>query len=83
MFDLTVPDEHNFVANDLIVHNSIEQDADVVMFIYREAYYNKQTDRENITDLLIKKHRNGPTGDIELYFHPEQRRFSNLERYHG
>jgi len=68
---------------DLRDSGSIEQDADVVMFIYREAYYNKQTERENITDLLIKKHRNGPTGDIELYFHPEQRRFSNLERFHG
>ncbi|MDF2460858.1 MAG: dnaC1 [Candidatus Saccharibacteria bacterium] len=68
---------------DLRDSGSIEQDADVVMFIYREAYYNKQTDRENITDILIKKHRNGPIGDVELYFHPEQRRFSNLDRFHG
>jgi replicative DNA helicase len=68
---------------DLRDSGSIEQDADVVMFIYREAYYNKQTDRENITDILIKKHRNGPVGDIELYFHPEQRRFTNLDRFHG
>jgi replicative DNA helicase len=83
VFDLTVPGPHNFVASDIIVHNSIEQDADVVMFIYREAYYNKQTERDNITDILIKKHRNGPVGDIELYFHPEQRRFTNLDRFHG
>jgi replicative DNA helicase len=82
-FDLTVPGPHNFIASDIFVHNSIEQDADVVMFIYREAYYNKQTDRENITDILIKKHRNGPIGDVELYFHPEQRRFTNLDRFHG
>jgi replicative DNA helicase len=68
---------------DLRDSGSIEQDADVVMFIYREAYYNKQTDRDNITDILIRKHRNGPVGDIELYFHPEQRRFSDLERFHG
>jgi replicative DNA helicase len=68
---------------DLRDSGSIEQDADVVMFIYREAYYNKQTDRENITDILIKKHRNGPTGDVELYFHPEQRRFTNLDRFRG
>jgi len=68
---------------DLRDSGSIEQDADVVMFIYREAYYNKQTDRENITDILIKKHRNGPIGDVELYFHPEQRRFTNLERFRG
>jgi replicative DNA helicase len=68
---------------DLRDSGSIEQDADVVMFIYRESYYNKQTERENITDILIKKHRNGPVGDIELYFHPEQRRFTNLDRFHG
>lgn len=68
---------------DLRDSGSIEQDADVVMFIYREFYYNKQTDREHITDILIRKHRNGPVGDIELYFHPEQRRFTNLERFHG
>jgi replicative DNA helicase len=47
---------------DLRDSGSIEQDADVVMFIYREAYYNKQTDRDNITDILIRKHRNGPVG---------------------
>ena len=68
---------------DLRDSGSIEQDADVVMFIYRESYYNKQTDRENITDILVKKHRNGPVGDIELYFHPEQRRFTNLDRFRG
>jgi replicative DNA helicase len=68
---------------DLRDSGSIEQDADVVMFIYREAYYNKQTERANITDILIKKHRNGPVGDVELYFHPEQRRFSNLDHFRG
>jgi replicative DNA helicase len=68
---------------DLRDSGSIEQDADVVMFIYREAYYNKQTDRDNITDILVRKHRNGPVGDVELYFHPEQRRFTDLERFHG
>jgi replicative DNA helicase len=69
--------------SDLRDSGSIEQDADVVMFIYREAYYNKQTDRDNITDILVRKHRNGPVGDVELYFHPEQRRFTNLDRFHG
>ena len=80
VFDLTVPGPHNFVADDMIVHNSIEQDADVVAFIYRPWYYDKQAD-ENTTEILIKKHRNGPTGDVELYFHPEQRRFTDLERF--
>lgn len=65
---------------DLRESGSIEQDADLVMFIYREAYYNPETDRENITDLIIAKHRNGPTGKIELYFHPERLRFMSLDR---
>jgi replicative DNA helicase len=66
---------------DLRDSGSIEQDADVVMFIYREAYYNKETERENITDIMIKKHRNGPIADIELYFHPDQRRFTDVDRF--
>ncbi|MEP6710684.1 MAG: replicative DNA helicase [Candidatus Saccharibacteria bacterium] len=65
---------------DLRESGSIEQDADIVMFIYREAYYNPDTDRENVTDLIIAKHRNGPTGKIELYFHPERLRFMSLDK---
>jgi replicative DNA helicase len=68
--------------SDLRESGSIEQDADIVMFIYREAYYNPETERENITDLIISKHRNGPTGKIELYFHPERLRFMSLDRKH-
>ena len=68
--------------SDLRESGSIEQDADIVMFIYREAYYNPDTDRENITDLIIAKHRNGPTGKVELYFHPERLRFMSLDRKH-
>lgn len=67
---------------DLRESGSIEQDADIVMFIYREAYYNPETERENITDLIIAKHRNGPTGKIELYFHPERLRFMSLDSKH-
>jgi len=67
---------------DLRESGSIEQDADIVMFIYREAYYKPETERENITDLIIAKHRNGPTGKIELYFHPERLRFMSLDRKH-
>ena len=69
--------------SDLRESGSIEQDADIVMFIYREAYYNPETERENITDLIIAKHRNGPTGKVELYFHPERLRFMSLDRKHG
>lgn len=66
---------------DLRESGSIEQDADIVMFIYREAYYNPDTERENITDLYIAKHRNGPVGRIELYFHPERLRFMSLDKH--
>ncbi len=69
--------------SDLRESGSIEQDADIVMFIYREAYYNPETDRENITDLIIAKHHNGPTGKVELYFHPERLRFMSLDKQHG
>lgn len=65
---------------DLRESGSIEQDADLVMFIYREDYYNPETDRQHITDLIIAKHRNGPTGRVELYFHPERLRFMSLEK---
>ena len=65
---------------DLRESGSIEQDADVVMFIYREDYYEPDTERKGITQILIKKHRNGPIGDVELYFHPEYRRFLTLDK---
>lgn len=66
--------------SDLRESGSIEQDADIVAFIYREAYYNPETDRQNITDLILAKHRNGPTGKVELYFHPERLRFMSLDK---
>jgi replicative DNA helicase len=68
---------------DLRESGSIEQDADVVAFIYREEYYNPETDRKKITDILIKKHRNGPTGGVELYFDNEKQRFRSLDTHHG
>lgn len=68
---------------DLRESGSIEQDADLVMFLYREDYYNPDTDNQHITDLLIAKHRNGPTGRIKLYFHPERLRFMSLDKEHS
>lgn len=65
---------------DLRESGSIEQDADVVMFIYREDYYDKDTENKNIAQIMIKKHRNGPTGEIELYFVPDQLAFKDLEK---
>lgn len=68
--------------SDLRESGSIEQDADVVAFIYREDYYNPETERKNITDILIKKHRNGPTGTVELHFDREKQRFRSLDKRH-
>lgn len=59
---------------------SIEQDADVVMMIYRDDYYNQDSDKTNIAEIHIKKHRNGPTGETDLYFHAEQQKFTDLKR---
>jgi len=81
VFDLTVPTLHNFVANDIIVHNSIEQDADLIMMIYRDEYYNPDSPDRGIAELLITKHRNGPTGVIKLLFKPEFTQFLNLQKY--
>lgn len=67
---------------DLRESGSIEQDADVVAFIYREEYYNPETDRKKLTDILIKKHRNGPTGGVELMFDNEKQRFRSVDRKH-
>ncbi len=79
VFDLTVDDHHNFVAGDLIAHNSIEQDADIVMFIYRDEVYNPETDRKNIADIIVAKHRNGPIGQVSLFFQAAQTRYRDLE----
>jgi replicative DNA helicase len=75
VFDLTVDRLHNFVAEDVVVHNSIEQDADLVMFIYRDEYYDKESEREGIADIIIAKHRNGGLGTVELTFQKEFPRF--------
>ncbi|BCM91414.1 replicative DNA helicase [Abditibacteriota bacterium] len=97
-FDLTVDDLHSFVANDIIVHNSIEADADIVMFIYRASYYRRKAmmkdgevdpnaepdPDEGVAEVIIGKHRNGPVGAIKLAFQPEYARFGNLVRdYNG
>jgi replicative DNA helicase len=64
---------------DLRESGSIEQDADVVAFIYREDYYNPESDRKSIMDILIKKHRNGATGGVELFFDREKQRIRSLD----
>lgn len=68
---------------DLRESGSIEQDADIVSFIYRPGYYEPDNPEvQNITDLIIAKHRNGPVGKVQLYFHPERLRFMSLDRRH-
>ena len=69
--------------SDLRESGSIEQDADIVSFIYRPGYYEPDNPEvQNITDLIIAKHRNGPVGKVQLYFHPERLRFMSLDRKH-
>jgi replicative DNA helicase len=80
VYDITVPNLHNFIANNIIVHNSIEQDADLVMMIYRDSYYNPDSPDRDITELIIAKHRNGPTGVIKLLFDPQLTKFKNLAK---
>jgi replicative DNA helicase len=75
VYDLTVDRLHNFVCNGVLTHNSIEQDADLVMFIYRDEYYDHESEREGIADLIISKHRNGGLGNVELAFQKEFPRF--------
>jgi len=68
--------------SDLRESGSIEQDADVVLFIYREDREKEDSERRNIADILIAKHRNGPTGKVELYFDESQVSFKNLEKHY-
>lgn len=69
--------------SDLRESGSIEQDADVVAFLYREEYYNPESERKNIMDVLIKKHRNGPVANIELYFDREKQRIRSIDHRHS
>lgn len=66
------------VLADLRESGAIEQDADLVIFIYREEVYEPETDKRGIADLLVRKHRNGPIGDVPLYFHDKYAKFENL-----
>jgi replicative DNA helicase len=79
VYDLTVDGLHSFVAEDVIVHNSIEQDADLVMFVYRDEYYNPEdTESAGIAELILAKHRNGATGLEKLAFQKRYAKFADL-----
>jgi replicative DNA helicase len=77
VYDITVEKYHDFVCSNIIIHNSLEQDADVVMFLYRDEVYNEATEFPNQADIIVAKHRNGPTGTISLYFEKTLTKFMN------
>ena len=78
VFDLTVEGLHNFVADCVIAHNSIEQDADLVMFIYRDEEYNDESPDQGLAEVILSKHRNGPTGVEKLSFLKRYAKFADL-----
>ena len=75
VFDATVPETHNFIANGIVTHNSIEQDADVVMFVYREVVYKPDTAEPGKAQIIIAKQRNGPTDNVDMTFLRECTKF--------
>ncbi|QCX33620.1 replicative DNA helicase [Caloramator sp. E03] len=75
--------DHRPILSDLRESGSIEQDADIVMFLYRDEYYNKETDKKGIAEVIIAKQRNGPTGTTELAWLGQYTKFGNLDRYHS
>jgi replicative DNA helicase len=82
VYDLTVPGPESWLADAIISHNSgaIEQDADVVAFIYREEQYNRTEENAGIAEIIVSKQRNGPTGTVKLAFLKEFTRFENMWR---
>lgn len=68
------------MLSDLRESGSLEQDADIVMFLYREDYYNPETENKNITELIVAKHRNGPVGTVNLFFHKQFTKFVSLAK---
>ena len=79
-FDATIEGTHNFIADGVIAHNSLEQDADVVMFIYRDELYNPESPDRGTAEIIVSKHRNGPTGVTQLAFLDHYTRFANMAR---
>jgi replicative DNA helicase len=79
VYDATVLDTHNFIADGIVAHNSIEQDADVVIFLYREGEQNAESDVE-LVKAKVAKHRNGPIGEVPLQFRKSNTRFYTMQR---
>jgi replicative DNA helicase len=78
VYDATVKETHNFIANGIILHNSIEQDADVVILLHREDAYERESPRAGEADLIVAKHRNGPTATVTVAFQGHYSRFVDM-----
>src|SRR5699024_1715356 len=78
VYDATVAGSHNFIANGVAVHNSIEQDADGVVLLHREDMYEKESARAGEADIIVAKHRNGPTDTIVVAFQGHYARFFDM-----
>ena len=85
VFDLTVPGPSCWLADGLVTHNSgaIEQDADLVMFIYRDEVYNRDSPDKGTAEIIVGKQRNGPIGDCKLAFIQSYTRFADLADRRG
>jgi replicative DNA helicase len=78
VYDATVLGTHNFVAEGIAVHNSLEQDADMVILLHREDAYERESARPGEADLIVAKHRNGPTADVVVAFQGHYSRFVDM-----
>ena len=81
VYDCWLPKTSNFIANGYVLHNSIEQDADLVLMLYRQSYYAQESEDQSLTDIIIAKHRNGPIGSIKLIFDSETASFGNIIKF--
>jgi replicative DNA helicase len=80
VYDQSIEKFHNYLNKNYILHNSIEQDADVVIMLYREDYYQEKTDQPQIIEVIVAKHRNGMTGTAQLLFKPVFTSFTNINQ---
>ena len=74
--------DHRPMLSDLRESGAIEQDADIVMFLYRDDVYNPDTEKKNVAECIIAKHRNGSTGTVEMFWSGQYTRFMNLDKNH-